>query len=424
MEKIVYLFHAVHSIECKTARRIHVVRGAADTSSQQHQGPIMCGQTYCQVCRMLLNEEKNSSGLFEKPKLDNARQLRHIYLIDPAFSLSILGWNEIKWKEAKSRSHAEDMDDTRCDLGEPTSFLDHVYLGCTQRAWKPDDSVVDENRKMFGSWIYICQSEWKVAWLREIACEHDRLVLWHGRTCVQRYCEMANKTMEQFVLGLKSSLGWPSIQKKARIGNSGSICQRSALKSSWNACTCDAVEDQTFFGRYTNWHEQSQNGACDKRLALLIPHIHSTSDYRQYCHVGNTAQHWRVGLLGGFWSCWRPRRLNIDLGENLVYLQESNIRSHTLDVQEANFHSSTESDVVSLDAGLRMDGILALDLWGFGCWSITCSFESIQSTKQPVARKALWKYSNERTKKQTTTSDDLAWTIVHYVTPNNSEAVI
>ena len=46
-----------------------------------------------------------------------------------------------------------------------------------------------------------------------------------------------------------------------------------------------------------------------------------------------------------------------------MYLQESNIRSHMLDVQEANFHSSTESDVVSLDAGLRMDGILALDLW-------------------------------------------------------------
>ena len=100
-------------------------------------------------------------------------------------------------KKQNSRSYAEEMDETRCDLGEPTSFLDHVYLGCTQRAWKPDDSVVDENRKMFESWIYICQSDWKVAWLREIACEHDRLVLWHGRTCVQRYCEMANKTMEQ-----------------------------------------------------------------------------------------------------------------------------------------------------------------------------------------------------------------------------------
>ena len=26
-------------------------------------------------------------------------------------------------------------------------------------------------------------------------------------------------------------------------------------------------------------------------------------------------------------------------------------------------HSSTESDIISLDVGLRMDGVLGLDLW-------------------------------------------------------------
>ena len=25
------------------------------------------------------------------------------------------------------------------DSGEPTSFLDHVYLGCTRREWKPNE---------------------------------------------------------------------------------------------------------------------------------------------------------------------------------------------------------------------------------------------------------------------------------------------
>ena len=29
----------------------------------------------------------------------------------------------------------------------------------------------------------------------------------------------------------------------------------------------------------------------------------------------------------------------------------------------ANIHSSAEAEVISLDAGLRMDGIPALDLW-------------------------------------------------------------
>ena len=29
-------------------------------------------------------------------------------------------------------------------------------------------------------------------------------------------------------------------------------------------------------------------------------------------------------------------------------------------------HSSTEAEIISLDAGLRMDGIPALTLWDFG----------------------------------------------------------
>ena len=37
--------------------------------------------------------------------------------------------------------------------------------------------------------------------------------------------------------------------------------------------------------------------ACDRRLATLIFYIHYTSDYRQYCHVGSTAQHCRLGLF-------------------------------------------------------------------------------------------------------------------------------
>ena len=42
----------------------------------------------------------------------------------------------------------------------------------------------------------------------------------------------------------------------------------------------------------TNW-----TGAGDRRLARLIPYIHHTSDYRQFCHVGNTAQHCRLGFV-------------------------------------------------------------------------------------------------------------------------------
>ena len=39
------------------------------------------------------------------------------------------------------------------DLGEPTSFLDHVYLGCTQRQCETSKDIVDTHRTMFESRI-------------------------------------------------------------------------------------------------------------------------------------------------------------------------------------------------------------------------------------------------------------------------------
>ena len=36
------------------------------------------------------------------------------------------------------------------DPDKPTSFLDRVYLGCTQRECKPNEIIIDEHRKMFG----------------------------------------------------------------------------------------------------------------------------------------------------------------------------------------------------------------------------------------------------------------------------------
>ena len=41
-------------------------------------------------------------------------------------------------------------------------------------------------------------------------------------------------------------------------------------------------------------------------------------------------------------------------------------------------HSSTESEIISLDAGLRMDGILALDLWDIVIGVLRTTKDNIQ----------------------------------------------
>ena len=42
---------------------------------------------------------------------------------------------------------------------------------------------------------------------------------------------------------------------------------------------------------------QKWTKACDKRLSRLISYIHYTSEYKQYCHVGNTGKQCRLGLF-------------------------------------------------------------------------------------------------------------------------------
>ena len=84
--------------------------------------------------------------------------------------------------------------DKEVDLGEPTSFLDHVYLGCTQRQCEISKDIVDNYRTMFESRIFAGGTE-------KLPCsENLRVSSWsydmegHAKKCVERYCELANRT--------------------------------------------------------------------------------------------------------------------------------------------------------------------------------------------------------------------------------------
>ena len=83
------------------------------------------------------------------------------------------------------------------DLGEPTSFLDHVYLGCTQRKCEISKDIVDNYRTMF-------ESRNSAGGLEKLPFPQNlRISSWsydmagHAKKCVERYCELANKTTQQ-----------------------------------------------------------------------------------------------------------------------------------------------------------------------------------------------------------------------------------
>ena len=83
------------------------------------------------------------------------------------------------------------------DLGEPTSFLDHENLGCTQRQCEISKDIVDNYRTMFESRISAGGVE-KLPFpqnLRISSWSYD--MAGHAKKCVERYCELANKTTQQ-----------------------------------------------------------------------------------------------------------------------------------------------------------------------------------------------------------------------------------
>ena len=83
------------------------------------------------------------------------------------------------------------------DLGEPTSFRDHVYLGCIQRQCEISKDIVDNHRTMFESRISAGGAE-KLPFpqnLRISSWSYD--MAGHAKKCVERYCELANKTTQQ-----------------------------------------------------------------------------------------------------------------------------------------------------------------------------------------------------------------------------------
>ena len=98
--------------------------------------------------------------------------------------------------------------------------------------------------------------------------------------------------------------------------------------------------------------------ACDRRLARLISYIHYTSNYRQCCLVGNAAHYCRLRIFQDSDFVTDLEDSKSTSGRVLCNLGSRTFVpiSWMCKKQTSACHSSTESEIISLDAGLRMDG--------------------------------------------------------------------
>ena len=118
-----------------------------------------------------------------------------------------------------------------------------------------------------------------------------------AKECVERYCELANKTVEQLYEVPTQRLDDHQFEKEEleTVGDLSKVCSPIVLKCLYLARIGrpDILWSANNLTRpVTKW-----TGACDKRLARLISWTHNTSEDRQYCHLGNTAQHCPLGLF-------------------------------------------------------------------------------------------------------------------------------
>ena len=102
------------------------------------------------------------------------------------------------------------------------------------------------------------------------------------------------------------------------------------------------------------------------RSSIIASHlIHSSRIQLQYCHVGNQATDCKLGLFQDAKFAGHDR-FNINLRRCSVYIWITYVCANffmACKKQTGVSHSNTEAEIISLDAGLRMEGIPAMNLW-------------------------------------------------------------
>ena len=273
-----------------------------------------------------------------------------------------VGWHQSGWKEAEYGSYVEEIDVT-CGYWRTRIISWPCALGMHSAWMQTEWNNIELHTKMFES----RNSARTTEKLLETSRTNGSVVLRHGGTWskkyVERYCELANKKVEQLHKVSHPCL-WMIInssRKNSKLLENG---QKFVRKWSWNACSfarigrLDILWTVNKLARsVAKWTQ-----ACDRRLARPISSIHHAGDHRQYCHVGSTAKHCRLGLFQDSGSVGDLEVSTSTSGGTLCVFGSHTFvpvrwvcKKHT-----AAPHSPTESEVISLDAGLRVDGDLLL----------------------------------------------------------------
>ena len=252
------------------------------------------------------------------------------------------------------------------DLGEPTSFLDHVYLGCSQRQCEISTDRLTITEPCLNP--EFPQEQLKNCHARKICVFLRGHMIWKvmPRNVWNDIVSWQTKRLKQLYKVSAPCLDdhhFKEEEELKSVGELSKVCSQIVMKCLYLARIGgpDILWSVNKLARsITKWTK-----ACDKRLSRLISYTHHTCDYKQYCHVGNTAKQCRLGLFQDSDFAGDLEDSKFTSGGTLCIFGSHKFVpiSWMCKKQTSVSQCSTESEIISLGAGLRLDGIPVLDLW-------------------------------------------------------------
>ena len=195
------------------------------------------------------------------------------------------------------------------------------------------------------------------------------MFLWHSWSCKEVCGTILWVDKQDDATTLQSIYSmhrWPPLSRRKN-----EICWRIVTSMISNCCemqkTWHELEDLIFYGQRTKFHDRLRNG----------PKI-VTNAWIDWFHIfiirvnTNSIVMWVILPKNADWDCFKTLISRGDLEDSKSTSGGTYciFGSHTIvpvswmcKKQTSVSHSSTESEIISLDAGLRLDGIHALDLW-------------------------------------------------------------
>ena len=228
----------------------------------------------------------------------------------------VCGWHPLGWKETK---HWSDVESTQ--QREPTSFLDHVFLGCTQRQCEISKHIVDNYRNMFESRISAGATE-------KLPCSEIFEFL-RGPT-IWRVMprNVWNDIVSWRTKRLNNSAKYQlhalmTIISKKKNWNPWEDCRKYAFKLFWNAFSWHVLEDLIFHGQRINLHDRLQNGP------KLVTNDYLVWSLTFIIHVNmNSITMWETLPNSADWDCFKTpilqeilRIQNLDQVEHCAFLE-------------------------------------------------------------------------------------------------------